>query len=983
MRPTRVVSMLLLFLVAALTAEGLAGGKIKGRVIDKSSKEPLIGANVVVEATTYGSAAGVQGEFAILDLPAGVYTLKASYVGYTPVELENIRVYFGLTTEVEFELPSQEIAVQAITVFAQRPLVNTSSTNAFRVTTSDDIKNIPVRGLDNVIALQPGIILQDGEIHIRGSRIDEVGYYLEGVSVTDPQYGGRGITLVQDAVEEISIQSAGYEAEFGRANAGIIQHQLKSGGSSWHVSLEGVTDNVAFQGKGQRYNGEKRLGAYWYGYNELTTTFGGPVLDERIRFFGLFNYNYQRDKNPEAYKGIDIGPVKDPVNGDSVNLVYPAGQLLKNSNESYSFTGTLTTDLNPLRLRLSGSYTTGTAFRGAYPYEIMDLDRIPETDWRNGFASLKATYFINPTTFVEVSGGIFASFSKTLDPVLRDDFMAYGDSVANAQAGYVWIRRESESPGRYNVPWWPAVYAWTFAPFGYPLSGYTKIQRNNISLNGAFSTQVGGHHTLKGGGDYQRYTIRTYDVPYVANLARGIDLNNKITDVTQRLSLEQLLIQWGVNDYGYDVLGNEINTNDFVGPRHPVFASAYLQDRMEYGDLVINLGFRYDYINTKSTPFVDPTRPELTIDRTTNQVNPNGIGVSTPFQAVSPRLGAAFPVSDRTVFHVQYAKMVQQPRLRDVNLGLYAVASQLFWGGSTTPIGFDLRPTRTTQYEIGFSQQVGEFASFDLTGYYRDIRDEITMRLVTPAHGSSFIPYAVYANGDFATTKGVELAFTMRRLDRLQATASLSFQNAQGSGSFPNSNRAVILAGLNAAFNPQYISPLSYNHSVRGNFNIDYRFRRDDGGPILQELGASLLFTFNSGHPYTRIRPESNEYAAVTRRPAEALNSSTTPWVYQVDLRVDKTFRILDRLSATLYLYVINLLDIRNITNVYMMTGSPEDDGWLSDPTKGQQYIETYGPLFADFYNAMNQYTKPVAYFSDPYFYGTPRQIRLGLRIEY
>jgi len=138
-----------------------------------------------------------------------VYSLKATYIGYAAMTQENIRVHFGLTTEVTFELPVQDIAAQAIIVVAERPLVNKSSTNVFRVTTSDDIKNIPVRGLDNVIALQPGIVLQDGNIYIRGGRVDEVGYYLEGVSVTDPQYGGRGLTLVQDAVEEVSIQSSG------------------------------------------------------------------------------------------------------------------------------------------------------------------------------------------------------------------------------------------------------------------------------------------------------------------------------------------------------------------------------------------------------------------------------------------------------------------------------------------------------------------------------------------------------------------------------------------------------------------------------------------------------------------------------------------------------------------------------------------------------------------------------------------------------
>jgi outer membrane receptor protein involved in Fe transport len=304
--------------------------------------------------------------------------------------------------------------------------------------------------------------------------------------------------------------------------------------------------------------------------------------------------------------------------------------------------------------------------------------------------------------------------------------------------------------------------------------------------------------------------------------------------------------------------------------------------------------------------------------------------------------------------------------------------------GSAAPLGFDLRPERTTQYEIGFAQQLGQYASLDLTGYYKDIRDQIVTRLMTPASGSPYVPYSIYMNGDFATTKGIELAFVMRRLKRFQMSASLSFQDAQGSGSFPNSNRGMVLAGFDTTYFPQYVSPLSYNNAIRGNVNIDYRYGKDDGGPILQDLGASLLLTFNSGHPYTGITSSSFEYAAMIRTPGEALNASTTPWVFQCDLRVDKSFWLAGSLKANLSLFVINLFDTKNMLNVYAKTGSADDDGVLGEPTQGGQFVTMYGPRFADIYRQLSiQYTRPVGYFNDPYFYGSPRQIRLGLRLEY
>lgn len=967
MRSRIIFAAFLVLLPAMLVAQG----KIRGRVVDKDTKEPLVAANVIIVSTSYGAAADPRGEFTIIEVPVGTFTVRASYIGYSPMEIQNVRVYNELTTEVNFELQSKEIQLQVVTIVFERPLVNKSSTNAVRIMTSEDMQNAPVRGLNNIIALQAGVVLQDGNIHIRGGRPDEVGFYLEGASITDVHTGGKKVTLVEDALEEVSIQSAGYEAEYGSANAGIIQHQLKTGGRMWRGTLDYVTDNVGFVGSAQRYNGKKRLGAYWYGYNEFTGTLGGPVLDERFRLFGMYNYNYQLDQNPQAYKGANVGFVTDPNSGDTVTIVYPAGLRLKNSSERYTYTGTFAMDFNPLLLRFSGSYASTTSFAGASLNHILDLDRIPETNTRDGFGSVKATYFMNPKTFVEISGGLFSWSQKQFDPLLCDNFLAYGDSVANAEAGSVWIRWPGPPTGRYNAQKGISVYSFDFSAPGRPLSQYLKMNRSNIYFNAALSAQIGKYHTLKVGGDFNRYTLRMYQIGSPDLLTGQLADNQSRPDTDPaKLTPERVMISKGVNNYGYDLFANEVNTNDFLGPRHPVYASAYIEDKMEYEDLVVNAGVRYDYINTNSFSLLDPTRPELTINKDNGAINPDGFRKSTPYRGLSPRLGAAFSVTDRTVFHVQFAQLVQQSRLRDVNLGMYLVNWIIMYGGNSNPIGFDLRPTRTTQYEIGFSQRLGDFASFDVTGYYKDIKDEIVMRLLTTATGSPFSPYSVYENGDFGTTKGLELVFSMRRQKRIRVNASLSFQDAQGSGSFANSNWPIILgSGVDTAFVPQYVSPLSYNQAIRGNLNLDYRFDKGDGGPILEELGASILLTFNSGHPYTRYTPQS--YG----KPAEALNTSTTPWTFQVDLRVDKTIRLFDRLNATVYLFVINALDARNILNVYQETGSPDDDGYLSDPRTGGKFAASYGKTYSDIYRASLEYTRPAT--------GPPRQIRLGLRLEY
>jgi len=237
-------------------------GKISGRVVDRETKEPLPGASVVVQGTTLGAATDVNGNYVILNVPAGTYTVVASYVGYQTVTVSGVQVIAGLTRELNFELPSTAIELRAVEVVAERPLIEKSATNAIRVVTSADVEKLPVRDVNVYFALQAGVSLQYGRLYIRGSRSDEVGYMIEGASVTNilgAATGARGgafaardryralggglITTIPEALEEISVQAGGYSAEFGGANAGIVQQVFKSGRSKFSTSVQFETDN--------------------------------------------------------------------------------------------------------------------------------------------------------------------------------------------------------------------------------------------------------------------------------------------------------------------------------------------------------------------------------------------------------------------------------------------------------------------------------------------------------------------------------------------------------------------------------------------------------------------------------------------------------------------------------------------------------------------------------------------------------------------
>ncbi|MGE5400878.1 MAG: TonB-dependent receptor [Ignavibacteriales bacterium] len=991
--------LLFLCLLPALVFAGTKG-KIKGKVTDLQSGEPLIGANVVVEGTSLGGASDVNGGFQVQNLEAGVYNLRCSFIGYQTVNISNVRINADLTTEINFQLPAEGISVGTITIVAPKPLVNKDNTNAVRVTTSEDISAIPVRGVNNIVGLTAGVVIKDNNVFIRGGRLDEVGFYLEGVSINNPMTGGRAVSISQDALEEIQVQAGGYTAEFGGANSGIVRQQFKSGGNQMKASVEYITDNLSFKSKDNAFDGKRTLGSHWYGYNELSAVLSGPVLDQRFKFFGNFNYQYRRDANPQPYPGINLGQVVDNIvnNPDTINMYIPAGAMPGNQDQSFTYTGTLNMDFSPIMLRLSGTYTNRNLDALRLNGLIQDYfnTRIGKIDQSNGTFNLKVTHVLSPSMFYELSGGYFLQTSEQYDPYLKKDFWAYGDSAANAAVGIVWQRSAKDLAnaarhGQYVEPTDKSILGFAFTGDGAIPTNYTKFDRRGLNFNGNLSWLIGKTHSVKIGGEFQQYTLRNWAVAgqsnFAGSLARAIAAGANETE-----SKESILRDNGINYYGYDIFGNEYNGSGFNAPHKPIFAAAYVQDKIEYEDLVLNLGLRYDYYDVDNLMMKDPAFPDYSVNRETGELIESGWEKVPTFSEVSPRLGFSFPVTDKTVFHAQYGKFVQQTRGLDMYQGYLRTAWEIktgyFFGA---PVGKYIKPTRTTQYELGFTQQLTDFMSVDVTGYYKDVKDQVVFFQQTVLNGSKFKAYNTLVNGDFATTKGVELTFTMRRYERLAMNGTLAFQDAQGTGSSPNSNRGIIGAPLDGVtvFAPKYIAPLEFNNALRANLNLDYRFGDNDGPAVLHQFGASLLLSYNSGHPYTRgVGGADLEGEARDRRPVEPLNSSTTPSIFQVDLRVDKTINLFDKLSANIYVQVINLFDTKNIENVFLRTGAPDDDGFLSNPELGGKLVQSNGEAYAQLYRAINidyyqQFQNAPFLQTAPNIYGAPRQIRLGIRLEY
>jgi len=965
----------------------LAGtqGKIRGKVVDGQTGEPLIGAAVVVVGTPLGSTTDISGEFSILRLDAGTYQVKASYIGYQSVSISNIRVNADLTTDANFKLSPEGVTVGTVEIIAERPLINKSATNSVRIIDGEAITALPTRGVDAVVRLQPGVVQQGGNVFVRGSRPDQTAYQIDGVSINNLLAGGRGITITDAAIEQIQVQSGGYPAEYTGANGGIITSTIKTGNEGWKFSLLAETDNFTEQNK-------KSLGTYSYGYSDYTATFGGPVISDRIRFFGAVQNTFFRDPNIINLAGINFSGANglptsevhsathpDVQRADTINFVIPAGNIKDQHSNTFIFTGSLLYNLQNFQVKASGSITTQEQKIGLTPANILNTSRLPLNTLDDGFGNLKFMHFISPTTNYEISGNLTFRDAKTMDPNFRDKLDLYGDSSANAKIGYNAYYYEP-NVNRYLPFEAYDIYGGTLGlnQPGTLVSPYNKSSIRTYGGKFDFTSQIAKVHTVKLGGEYTQGTVRSY----AATAASLFNRYRTMTDASK--STEQKakdLRTAGVENFGYDVFGSkEIDDDqrssggltDF-GAMKPVFMGAYVQDKIEMSDLNINIGIRYDYIDNGGRKLVDPRF--LTFDPNTGLIAESNFKKADISTQISPRIGFSFPVTDQTVFHAQYGQFISPTRGNDTYRGLSTISNNIKGGFFVANVpGFNLKPERSTLYEIGFQQQLSDVASFDLTTYYKDIKDQITFTQIEPKPGATQQNYGSLVNGDYATTKGVEFEVTLRRVERVQASVKYTYADARATGSNPTQLAGTVAGSKNADFTPKFIFPTTFNQPHKGSVSVDYRFAKNDGGPILSQLGLNMLMQFNSGNSFTRLKIEGQGVGdGRFRTPVELIGSSSTPWVFYLDTKIDKSVEF-GSVDVNFYIYIQNLLNLENAIGAYPRTGDSRDDGWLSEPA-GKIKAEQLGAQYVALYKAMTN--------TNSQLFDTPRQIRFGVKIDY
>ena len=238
------ISFTLLFLNAVSFSQDKTG-KLLGSITEMETESGLPGVNIILKGTYYGSASDVSGNYMIENIRPGDYDVEISMIGYKVLLQTGIRIEGGKTKHLNFFLEKTVLSYgEEVVVIGNKPLFDVDETASVSRISSHEIENRLASGVEDILAEQIGVTKQDNEIHIRGGRIDESLFIVDGMSVKDPLSGYSGNLYINaESIEELEIITGGYNAEYGQAMSGIINVSLKSGSDIYEGAVKYISDH--------------------------------------------------------------------------------------------------------------------------------------------------------------------------------------------------------------------------------------------------------------------------------------------------------------------------------------------------------------------------------------------------------------------------------------------------------------------------------------------------------------------------------------------------------------------------------------------------------------------------------------------------------------------------------------------------------------------------------------------------------------------
>lgn len=815
------------------------------------------------------------------------------------------------------------------------------------VVSGDELRRLPIRETSEITALQAGVVLdrQTGLLYVRGGAVNAMVYIVDGIPLQDPFSSLSEAKIGTASIERIVSATDQASARHAWGTSGVTDISTVDGGRKTHGSAEAITDN--FHGGN-------------FDYNLYSLAVNGPLIpnSDRLTYSVAVEREWRGDRQPHAKAG---------------------GILPHNSSSLWKWNGKLRWKAArniTARIGAFGSYEDFKEYSRWYHFNMAHAPRTVEK-----VAAIwgEVEHALSARTNYTLRAYRVAQDRRRGDGVHFDNLWRYGRPNGNAQMGVgdlfwrwddMYLDPDSLALG-VKFPQHTEVVESTYTVHlsngdsvrqsfvvrgdeGSVWEDYLHEEGSYVGGSADLTNRIGDRYSLSVGAEFQRFTLRYYHHMLPQMVSSGSPHGFRYADF-----------------YGFDETDSRNIDEGLNGARHPIRGAGYLRASIALAGARVTAGLHLDYFDYRSLALrdLDPRQHWREFDL-------SNFERTKTFVLATPRVGVAFQIPGGTQLRFSSGKYHQWPALRAVYMNY-----DLFWTMKTsTPFLYllsnpRLKPLETTSHELGIGHQFGGFLTAGITGFYRDMGNQLMGGLEPDWRGD----YLIYSNGKNVISKGLEFQIDLERRWGLSGRVRYTIQKAIHSywtwggedswgGPWRRHSNGLV----------------EYDQRRKLTLIADARLGAGEGPRLgetrpLERAGVNVVFSAANGFPYTPTGVYNSASSSLLLPDPKPYNNERVPALYRLDLKADREFS-LGGINLDLYLWVINVFNRANALEVYSGTGKADDNGWL-ETSEGQSFARQYpSPVDASLMSGEQLYRFRQ---QDPLHYDTPRQIRAGIVVGF